>query len=265
MVLTVRRLAVLVLVAAAPRLAAAQPARVDLLSLTQATPEQWERFTRRSESPPITLKEVRDMQAAGIGDATLLEMIRTRRINDRVAPANLVALKKAGASDDLIAAVSAYALAENRSVDLLLTLDVRTIRSVAQAPYLYLEAWHGKLKRREYLLFADLRALLSGSDVLTDRSDLMLPDRVRRVRRHVALPLRHPGPIELRLLVSRHPDLQTLDGLPAAEARRVKRWSFELPAVSLYHDCELELGLTRDELIPDLYSVERSRLQCTFN
>jgi len=260
-----RRLAVLALLTTAPGLAAAQPARVDLLSLSQMTPDQWERLTRRSDSPPITLQEVRDMQAAGIGDATLLEMIRTRRVNDRVAPKDLVALKKAGASDDLIAAVSAYALAENRSIDLLLTVDVRTIRSVSQAPYLYLEAWHTKLKRREHLVFADLRTLLSGADVLTDRADLMLPERVRRVRRHIVLPLRHPGPIELRLLVSKHPDRQTLEGLPPAEARRVKRWSFELPAVSLYHDCELEVGLTRDELIPDLYGVERSRLQCTFN
>jgi len=255
----------LALLVLAPQPATAADGRADLLSFAQMSPQEWERLTRRSESPPITLKEVRELQAAGVGDQTVMEMIRTRRVVDRVSPADLVALKKAGASDDLIAAMSAYALAENRSVDLMLTLDVRTLRSVASAPYLYLEFWQAKSARREYLMFADLRRLLAGSDVLTDRSDLMLPDRVRRVRKYVKVPLRHPGPIEIRALVSRVPDLMTLEGLPEADATRVRRWRFELPAVSLYHDCELDLALVRDEVIPDLYAVDRSRLQCTFD
>ena len=253
------------LLVAAPLPALGLDGRIDLLTMSQMTPDQWERLTRRSESPPITLKEVRELQAAGVGDQTVMEMIRTRRVVDRVAPADLVALKRAGASDDLIAALSAHALAENRSIDLLLTLDVRTVRSVAQAPYLYVEFFQTQLGRREHLVFADLRAALAGAEVMTDRSDLLLPNRVRRLRRYLQVPLRHPGPIEVRVLVSRKPDLTTLEGLPEAEAKRVRTWRFDLPAVSLYHDCEFDLGLTRDELLPDMYVVERSRLQCTFD
>jgi hypothetical protein len=253
--------------AGAPSAAAAENGRLDLVSFANVDLTEWERIHRRSESPPIKLAEVHEMQAAGIGDKAILEMIRTRRVVDRVAPKDLIRLKKGGASDDLIAAVSAFALKENRSIDLLLTLDVDTVHSVALAPFLYVELFHTGLKKREHLLFADMRSLLSrrgGAQVLTDRSDPLIPGRLRRVRVRGSVPVLHPGPVEVRILLSKKPDILSLGELDEAQAKRVKRYAFTLPPVSLYHHCELELRLARDELLKDLFTVSRSRFECTF-
>ena len=207
------------------------------------------------------------MKAAGIGDATLAEMIRTRRLVDRASAEDLVALKRSGADDSVIAAVSAYALPENRSVDLLLTVDVRSRHNLSKAPHLYVELWQTHRDKKQDLLFADLKALLARAERLEDDSDPLLSERWRRIRLHGALRAPHPGPMELRVLVSHRPDLQRLADLSAndPERKRIRTWSFALPAVSLYNDCELEIGLTRDELVAELYAIEKARWECTFD
>jgi len=240
--------------------------RVDILTFTPASVEEWERLNRRSESPPLTLAEVARMKAAGIGDAVLEEMVRTRRLVDRAGADDLIALKKAGAQDALVAAVSAYALPENRSLDLLLTVDVRSRHDLRAAPHLYVELWQTARDKQQDLLFADLKALLARGEALKDASDPLLPEQWRRVRIAGALRAPHPGPMELRVLVSHRPDLTRLQDLAPndPERKRIKVWSFALPAVSLYNDCALELGLARDELLPDVYAVEKARWECTF-
>jgi hypothetical protein len=240
--------------------------RVDILTFTPASSEEWEKLHRTSDSPPLRLAEVAKMKAAGIGDAALEEMVRTRRLVDRASADDLIALKKAGAEDKLIAAVSAYALPENRSIDVLMTVDVRSRHSVRQAPHLYVELWQTAKNKKQDLAHADLAALMARGRTIDDTSDLLLPERYRRVRVLGRLRAPHPGPMELRVLVTHRPDLTRLDDLPenSPDKKRIKVWKFELPAVSLYNDCELDIGLARDPLIVDLYAVERARWECTF-
>ena len=252
-----------------PCVASAQgpAARVDLVGFVPITLDEWQRIHRVSDSPPLKMAEVKQMQAAGIGDSALLEMIRTRRVADPAAPKDLIALKKQGATDDLIAALSAYALAENRSIDLLFTLDVRTHQSLARAPFLYLEFFQLDKGLREHLLFTDLRTLSRSAKTIVDRSDPLLPDRVLRVRRKGTVPIRHPGRVEVRALISKRPGLTNLDAasLSDAEKKKLVTWSFTLPQVSLYNDCELDLTLQKDELLPDTLSIPRKRFVCIFD
>ena len=263
MVLT-HLLAVLALYA--PMARADSGSRIDLLTFQPASSEEWEKLHRTSDSPPLRLAEVAKMKAAGIGDETLEEMVRTRRLVDRASADDLISLKKSGAQDKLIAAVSAYALPENRSLDVLLTIDVRSRHSVLQAPHLYVELWQADKKKKQDLAHADLKALMARGVNIDDTSDPLLPERYRRVRVLGTLRAPHPGPMELRVLLTHRPDLTRLDDLPAdsPERKRMKVWRFDLPAVSLYNDCELDLGLARDEILPDLYALERARWECTF-
>ena len=241
-------------------------ARLDILTFQPATPEEWEKLHRTSDSPPLRLAEVAKMKAAGIGDATLEEMVRTRRLVDRASADDLIALKKAGAEDKLIAAVSAYALPENRTLDLMLTIDVRSRHSVNKAPHLYVELWQTDKGKKQDLAHADLKLLMARGRTIEDTSDPILPEKYRRVRVLGRLRAPHPGPMELRVLVTHRPDLTRLDDLPAnsPERKRMKVWKLNLPAVSLYNDCELDLGLARDEILVDLYALERARFECTF-
>lgn len=239
--------------------------RLDILSFAATDAKEWQRLHRRSDAPPLRLADIDAMAAAGMGQGTLTELIRTRRILDRVAPQDLIALKKKGVDDEVIAAISAHALPENRSIELLLTVDVRSTGTLARAPHLYVEFYHRDRKEPEHLLYADLRALLARGNVVTDRSDPLLPNQFRRVQLRGAVPLRHPGKIEARLLLSHKPQYTTLSGLDAAEQKRLKRWQFEMPPVSLYRDCELHLGLSRDELLPERMAIERERFFCRFD
>lgn len=259
--------ALLALMANALTAQAGPGARLDILTFQPASAEEWEKLHRASDSPPLRLAEVAKMKAAGIGDETLEEMVRTRRLVDRASADDLIALKKAGAEDKLIAAVSAYALPENRSLDLLLTIDVRSRHRVSKAPHLYVELWQTAKGKQQDLAHADLKALLARGATIEDTSDPMLPERYRRVRVLGRLSAPHPGPMELRVLVTHRPDLTRLDDLPAdsPERKAMKVYKLELPAVSLYNDCQLELGLKRDELLVDLYALERAHFECTFN
>ena len=123
------------------------------------------------------------MREAGIGDAVLEEMVRTRRLVDRASPDDLIRLKRAGAEDSLIAALSAHALPENRGVDLLLTVDVRSPHSLGTAPHLYVELWQSERDKKQDLAHADLGALMAGGRTLEDRSDPLLKQRFREAAR----------------------------------------------------------------------------------
>lgn len=266
---TIRRLAALggLLLATA---ATPAPARevIDLMAFQTNDPDAWESLHRQSDSLPFTLDEFKKLAQAGLAEKTLLEMIRTRRLLVVADADTLIALKKDGASDAVVAAVSAYALPPNRSVDLAIQVQVATPYQVTQAPYLYVELKHLDTGEQETFLFADLRRLLANRwrvDVTEDRSDPLLPQRIRTLRLWGHAPLRHRGRVEVRVLLTQRPGLTTLDGLPQAEIKGLKSWQIDYPGVSLARACELQLQLNRDSVLKDLFNIERADFRCRWD
>lgn len=261
-------LAVCGVLSADPATAAPAAEIIDLLHFQTNDADAWESLHRRSDGLPFTLEELEKLTAAGIAEKTLIEIIRTRRLLVVADAETLVRLKKKDASDAVVAAVSAYALPPNRSIDLAFQVQVATPYQVTQAPYLYVEVVHVDTKSQEAFLFADMRRLLANKwrvDVIEDRSDPLLPTRVRTLRLWGHVPARRAGRLELRTLVTQRAGLTSLDGLTEAERKGLRTWQIDYPGVSLLQACEMQLQLNRDPVLKDLFAIERADFRCRWD
>ena len=251
---------------AAPVLAQAQPPTnsLSLLQFESDDPQAWEGMNRRSDSRPLNLVELEKLIHAGLGEATLLELMRTRKVMVLADADTLIRLKRAGASDDVVAAVSAYAVPPNEGFRMLLDLKINSPGSIARAPQLYVEVWHNDLDRQEVLMQANIRDLMSRrGTVIRDRSDPMLVETVRATQRRGTVKVRNAGKLTVRLLISQKPGLTTLaaaKGLPG-----YREFQIDYPGASADSRCRLEVGLRRDPLMKDIFALERSHFECRWD
>lgn len=258
-------LGAVVILALAAQPAQAEPQLIDLVQLQTDDIEAWSRLKRTSDADPLTLEELEKLAAAGIGEATLVEMMRTRRVKAVADADRLIALKKKGATDAVIAAVSAHALPPNDHIDLFVALEAGAPGAMRQAPSVYIELWHTGLARQEALLHADLRRLFRRGlnvEVQRDESDPLLPRTVRRINFSGKVESKAPGALVWRIYAGQQRGLTTLEGLPKAEQGRVQTLPFDYPAVSEQQRCRIDLRLERDAMMKDTYALSPARLDC---
>ena len=108
---------------------------------------------------------------------------------------SLIALKKAGADDATVAALSAYAVKPNDHFNLAVRMDEGCAKFESRAVPLH-RSVECRKNRQEALLHADLRKRLSttgGAIVQRDRSDPLLPQNVRSIRFRTQVKTRTPG------------------------------------------------------------------------
>lgn len=250
----------LVLGLAAFGLATASASPINLQSFKTEDPAIWERIQRASNSLPLKLEELEKLAQAGVGEPALREMMRTRGVLALADADALIRLKKAGATDGTVSALSAYAVRPNDRFKLSINADLVSPNTVGSAPYLYIEVIHAESNRQEAFYFSDLRRMSRGT-ARRDRSDLSLPVTVAGVAFNVPIRTRRYGKLTVLIGVSQRADLQTLVGHKATSSR-IKRHTIEYPAVSLDNRCRLNLRLSRDPSIEDLYTVQRDDLLC---
>lgn len=238
--------------------AVAQP--INLQTFRTDDPTVWERVQRQSNSLPLTLEEISKLAKAGVGDATLQEMMRTRGVLALADADTLLRMKEAGASDETLASLSAFAVKPNDRLQLQIDTALVSPSTIGPAPYLYVEVIHAESKRQEAFYFVDLRNATRGM-VRLDRSDPSLPMSVAGVRFNVPIKTRRYGALTVLVGVSQRADLQSLEG-KMGPMSRVTRHTIDYPAVSLDSRCRLNLRVARDASVRDLYTIERDDLRC---
>ncbi len=238
--------------------AVAEPQIINLLQFSTDEAQRWERIQRRSDSLPLNMDELQRLSKAGIDSETLVEMMRTRKVLALADVDNMLRLKRAGADDQLIAALSAYAWPPNEQLILQVNLDLISPDTLRQAPHLYIELEHLERGQQEALFHADLRR--SRSSKRQDRSDPLLPERIHSFYFRVPVQSRHWGKLRLNILLSQEQGLRSL----RSGKQRLALQSFELnyPAVSLEQSCELHLRAERDPLLKELFTLRRSEMKC---
>ena len=244
------------------------PQVINLMNFETKQLAAWERINRTSDSLPLTMKDLEKLAKAGIAPATIVEMMRTRKVLALADADTLVRLKKAGANDAMIAALSAYALKPNAHFNLAVQFDVRSPYSIRQAPYLYIEVWNTKRNRQEAFLHADLRTRFSNRgqvEIKRDRSDPLLPNTVRTVRFRSRIKSRDSGPLNVRVLMTQKAGLLTLSRTDGTASKGVVSMKMNYPAVSLDNRCRLELTATQDPLINDRFPLKSRRLECRWD
>ena len=246
----------------------AEPISIQVLEFKTDDPNAWQGFNRKSDSAPLTLKELEKLAEAGIAEQTVVEMMRTRKVLALANADTLLRLKKAGATDAMVAALSAYAYPPNTGFNLALRLNLASPDTLSRAPYLYVEVWHKEKNRQSAFMRADLRRLIQSGGILKverNRADPLLGETVSRLFVSTKVPTRHPGDLEIRLLTSQEPGLTHLGQLSDVQQKAMKTFAVNYPAVSLEHRCLVDLTLVRDALIKEIFKFESSRLDCRWD
>ena len=256
----------LVMSAASPSGAQPQSQVINLLSTKASELETVERFSRKSESLPLTLDAIAKMTTAGIAKTSIVEMMRTRGVLALASPDNLIKMKQNGASEAMLTALSAYALKPNQDFNLEIILNLTSDTNFREAPFLYVEVWNPRKMRQEALLHADLRVKrVAGASVQIGRGDPLLNRNLKRTRFKTQVRSRGAGQLILRVMLGQEPGLLTLTNADGVALQTVQEFKFDYPAVSLERECSLGLVAHRDAMLHNRFDLTQSRLECRWD
>lgn len=224
----------------------------------------------RSDQLPISLDDVRKLSANKFSNAAIIKMLEERRCICDASIDALVELKGAGVSEEVIQAVSLHSLPPNRSFGLAISLDFeglgnQAISTQARKGYLYLIVPDGD---KERVFIGHLQAILAGQwqrDGLVDRTDLLLPTKVRRVTFAAEVPLKTYGPKKALVFTSTKPDIYTLTDIPERDLAGVREFEFDYPASSLERICSLQVLYKQDAMLADRWHLQRTHFQCEWD
>ena len=224
----------------------------------------------RSDQLPISLDDVRRLSANKFSNAAIIKMLEERRCICDASIDALVELKGAGVSEEVIQAVSLHSLPPNRSFGLAISLDFeglgnQAISTQARKGYLYLIVPDGD---KERVFIGHLQAILAGQwqrDGLVDRTDLLLPTKVRRVTFAAEVPLKTYGPKKALVFTSPKPDIYTLTDIPERALAGVREFEFDYPASSLERICSLQVLYKQDAMLADRWHLQRTHFQCEWD
>jgi hypothetical protein len=225
----------------------------------------------RSDQLPLSLTDIRKLSANEFSDDAIVRMIQERRCACDASVDALVELKGAGVSERVIRAVSLHALAPNRSLHLVVTLDFEglggaaEVSSRARRGYLYLIVPDGD---RERVFMADLQAVMAGSwhqDAMVDNTDLVLSRKVRRITFAAEIPLKEHGPRTALVFTSTRPNIFTSADIPAADRAGIQRYPFNYPSSSPLRICDLRALYRQDQLLPDQWHLVRTNFECEWD
>ena len=224
----------------------------------------------RSDQLPISLDDVRKLSANKFSNAAIIKMLEERRCICDASIDALVELKGAGVSEEVIQAVSLHSLPPNRSFGLAISLDFKglgnqAISTQARKGYLYLIVPDGD---KERVFIGHLQAILAGQwqrDGLVDRTDLLLPTKVRRVTFAAEVPLKTYGPKKALVFTSTKPDIYTSADIPERDLAGVREFEFDYPASSLERICSLQVLYKQDAMLADRWHLQRTHFQCEWD
>ena len=225
----------------------------------------------RSDQLPMTLEDVRKLSRSKFSTQAIVKMLEERRCACDASVDALVELKEAGVPEEVIQAVSLHALPPNRSIDLVVTMDfeglggAEAVSTRSRKGYLYLIIPDGDQER---VFIGDLQAVLSGRwrrDGLVDRTDLLLPKKVRRVVFAAEVPLKVHGPKKAMIFTSARPDIYRSADIPETDRKGMQVYEFDYPVSSLLRICNLQVLYRQDAMLPDRWHLVRANFQCEWN
>ncbi|MBF5044333.1 hypothetical protein FGE12_18185 [Aggregicoccus sp. 17bor-14] len=219
----------------------------------------------RSDQLPLTDEEVAKLSRAGFGVPQLVKMIEQRRCACDASADGLIRLKQQGVAPDVIHAVSTHALAPNRWLDLLVTLDFTGESRIAREGFLYFFLDDGDITRVYTANIPELLRRSNAHDTMIDRSDIMIAHTVRRIELPGRVPLRIYGKHQLLVAASANPTLTHPSQLTAAERAKSQLYTFDYPRSSITSLCRITAGYRRDEVLVYQWHFKGSRLECEWN
>ncbi len=218
----------------------------------------------RSEQLPLSDDDVIQLTKNGFEPAQIAKMVTERRCACDASAEGLIRMKKAGVAKEVLAEVSMHGLKPNRTLNLELTFDFVGDGQEAREGNFFLFVDDGDVTR---VFTATLFELLSRSSTqrLNDRTDLMLPKTVRRVRISGGVVLKSYGPHTVMAVFSANAALSHPSQLGARERAKAQSYTFNYPRASTQSVCRLSAGFKRDAMLVDAWAFQGSQFDCEWN
>lgn len=232
-----------------------------------ALPKRYE----RSQQLPMSLDDVKKLSASQFSERAIIEMLEQRRCACDASVDALIDLKRVGVSESVLQALSLHALPPNRSVQLTIHIDFEglggdaPISTQARQGYLYLIVPDGE---RERVFMGNLQQILAGRwqrDEQVDRSDLLLPKRVRRVTFAADVPLKTYGEKKALVFTSARPNIYASSDLTERERANASEYAFTYPSSSLQRYCSLQALYRQDQMLAHKWHLARTHFQCEWD
>jgi hypothetical protein len=241
------------------------PGQTQTINIIQWDSNQLPRIYERTEQLPLTDEEVMKLAVAGFEEDQLVKMIQQRRCACDASADGLIRLKKAGVPKTVLDAVSTHALAPNRWLNLMVTLDFTGDGNKAREGFLYLFVEDGNLTRMFTAHLPELLSRRNAHETTVDRSDILRARTVRRIQLAGQVPLRTYGTHRVMVAASANPTLTHPSQLTEAERANAQFYSFDYPRASLQSACWLIAGYRRDAALAHKWNFQGSRFDCEWN
>lgn len=239
--------------------------RTETINIVQWDANVLPKVYERSDQLPLTDDEVDKLVKAGFDAPQVVKIIEERRCACDASADGLIRLKKAGASKEILSAVSLHSLPPNRALQLDLVLDFQGQSTQAREAYLYVFVEDGSITRVLTANLGDLLSRRNAHESMVDQSDLLIARQVRRIRLPGRLPLKTYGSHTLLVATSANPTLTHPSELTAAERKTAKTFTFDYPRASVQNVCRLNAAWKQDPVLAYNWAFQGSRFECEWN
>jgi hypothetical protein len=241
------------------------PGETQTINIIQWDPNQLPRIYERTEQLPLTEEELTKLAQAGFDEAQLVKMVEQRRCACDASADGLIRLKNAGVPKGVLDAVSTHALAPNRALNLMMTLDFTGESRTAREAFLYFFVEDGDLTRVISVSLPELLARQNNHETMVDRSDILRARTVRRIQLSGPVLLKTYGSHRVMVVASASPTLTHPSQLTEVERSKAQLYTFEYPRASLQNLCRLTAGYRRDAVLTYKWHFQGSRFECEWN
>jgi hypothetical protein len=219
----------------------------------------------RSAQLPLSEEEVEKLLRAGFGTGQMVKMLEERRCACDASADGLIRLKQAGASPEVLQAVSLHSLRPNRSLTLHVTLDFTGESQFAREGFLYFFVDDGDITRVFTLNIPELLRRKNAHETFVDRSDILIAHLVRRIELAGLVQLKTYGKHHVLVAASANPTLNHPSQLTALERSKSQTYTFDYPRASIQSLCRLMAGYRRDAVLTYKWQFKGSRFECEWN
>lgn len=220
---------------------------------------------QRSEQLPLSDDDLVKFAQEKFEPAEIVKMIQERRCACDASADGLIRLKKAGVPKEVISAVSLHGLKPNRSLVLQVTLDFTGEGREARQSYLYFFVDDGNLTRVFSANLNDFLSRNNANDTMTDKSDLLITKKVRRIQLAGEVALKTYGKHTVLVVASANPALTHPSQVNELERKTAQTYTFDYPRASMQSLCRLTAGYKRDLMLTYLWKYMGSRFECEWN
>lgn len=219
--------------------------------------------TARSDLKPFTCEDLYTLLEKKVGSGTIKNLVKSRGSTCDPSAENIGKLKEKGSTDELLAAVSEFALSPNEVFDLIGTFNFFDYEGadLKGEPFVHLVLHRKKLK--PITVIDDLGRILQAKwmvDTIEQYQEGMLNKKVRKIAFVIPIKFRDYGKTTLDFYQSKAGT--PLKGPQLKTMQNAKHVEFEYPQFSRKSQCTLDVDFSHDVALKGKWQIKDAEFEC---